>query len=106
MRSVAFGYDIFWTISLVALRYVNPSTTGVQMQRFVEASCPAGSIGIADKFALSQIPPNLVHAVVPPKDGRFYQHHGIDWDAVEKVAQESNETGKIRAAHRPSRSNW
>ena len=49
------------------------------------------------KFApLQQISPNLAHAVIAAEDGRFTRHHGIDWAEVEKVAQESSETGSIR----------
>lgn len=93
---VALCY-LFWTVSLVALRFINPPTTGVQMQRFVEAKLSGRKYQKRDKFVpLPQISPNLIHAVISAEDGRFYQHHGIDWNAVEKVAQESSETGKIR----------
>ena len=37
-----------------------------------------------------------MHAVIAAEDGHFYQHYGIDWGQVEKVAQESSETGTIR----------
>jgi monofunctional biosynthetic peptidoglycan transglycosylase len=48
------------------------------------------------KFApLRLISPNLQHAVIAAEDGHFYRHHGIDWEQVEKVVQESSETGKI-----------
>lgn len=93
---VAFLYA-FWTLSLVALRFVNPVTTGVQMQRYVEAKLTGKKYQKRYKFvALRQISPNLAHAVISAEDGRFYQHHGIDWTQVEKVAEESNETGRIR----------
>src|SRR5579862_10036709 len=44
---------------------------------------------------LERISPNLQHAVISAEDGHFYRHHGIDWEQVEKVVQESNETGKL-----------
>jgi monofunctional biosynthetic peptidoglycan transglycosylase len=34
--------------------------------------------------------------VIAAEDGRFYRHHGIDWEQVEKVAEQSSETGRIR----------
>jgi monofunctional biosynthetic peptidoglycan transglycosylase len=87
---------LFWTLSLIALRFVNPVTTGVQMQRFVEAKFSGLRYQKHSKFVpLQQISPNLVHAVISAEDGRFYQHHGIDWEEVRKVAQESGETGEI-----------
>jgi monofunctional biosynthetic peptidoglycan transglycosylase len=89
--------SLFWTLSLVALRFVNPATTGVQMQRFVEAKWSGPRYHKRYKFVpLQQISPNLVHAVIAAEDGHFYRHHGIDWGQVEKVAQESSETGTIR----------
>ena len=33
--------------------------------------------------------------MISAEDGRFYQHHGIDWDETEKVAQESQEKGEL-----------
>jgi monofunctional biosynthetic peptidoglycan transglycosylase len=88
---------LFWTLSLVLLRFIDPLTTGVQMQRFVEAKLSGLPYHKRYKFVpLPQISPNLLHAVIAAEDGHFYQHHGIDWEQVEKVAQESSETGRIR----------
>jgi monofunctional biosynthetic peptidoglycan transglycosylase len=88
---------LFWTLSLVALRFVNPATTGVQIQRRVEASLSGRPYRKRYNFVpLQEISPNLMHAVIAAEDGHFYQHHGIDWGQVEKVAQESSDTGTIR----------
>jgi hypothetical protein len=43
---------------------------------------------------LQQISPNLIHAVIAAEDGHFYRHHGIDWEQVEKVAQEIGKAGR------------
>jgi len=45
---------------------------------------------------LSQISPDLQHAVISAEDGRFYQHHGFDWHAIELAAQDDMEGGRIR----------
>lgn len=87
----------FWISSLIALRFVNPPTTGVQIQRRLEAAFARLPYRKRSEFVpLRRISPNLQHAVIAAEDGRFYVHHGIDWDEVEKVAQESSETGTIR----------
>src|SRR5580704_13723546 len=87
---------LFWIGALVALRYVDPPTTGVQMQRRVEAMISRAPYRKRYKFVpLSKISLNLQHAVISAEDGHFYRHHGIDWQQVQKVAQESSETGKI-----------
>jgi monofunctional biosynthetic peptidoglycan transglycosylase len=45
---------------------------------------------------LSQISPNLQHAVVAAEDARFYHHHGFDWHAIQLAAQEDLEGDRTR----------
>ncbi len=45
---------------------------------------------------LSQISPDLQHAVIAAEDARFYQHHGFDWHAMELAADNDMEGGRIR----------
>jgi monofunctional biosynthetic peptidoglycan transglycosylase len=87
---------LFWGCSLVLLKYVNPPTTGVQMQRRVEAMVARKPYFKRMHWVpLDHISLNLQHAVVSAEDGHFYRHHGVDWEQVQKVAEESSETGKI-----------
>jgi monofunctional biosynthetic peptidoglycan transglycosylase len=90
------GLYAFWILSLVALRFVDPPTTGVQIQRRIEAIFSKGPYRKRFTFVpLRRISPNLQHAAIAAEDGHFYRHHGIDWEQVEKVVQESNETGRL-----------
>ena len=92
---VAAAY-FFWAAALFTLRTVNPPTTGVQMQRRVESWFRHTPYRKRQTFVpLAKISPELQHAVISAEDGRFYQHHGIDWDETEKVAQESQEKGEL-----------
>jgi monofunctional biosynthetic peptidoglycan transglycosylase len=93
---VLAGLYLFWICALVGLRYIDPPTTGVQMQRWVEAKFSKKPYRKRYVFVpLKRISPNLQHAVIAAEDARFYQNHGIEWDQVQKVIQESSETGKI-----------
>jgi monofunctional biosynthetic peptidoglycan transglycosylase len=47
---------------------------------------------------LTQISPDLQHAVVAAEDARFYQHHGFDWHQIEIAAQDDLEGGRTRGA--------
>jgi monofunctional biosynthetic peptidoglycan transglycosylase len=47
-----------------------------------------------DFVPLSQISPNLQHAVVAAEDARFYQHHGFDWQAMEIAAEDDMQGGR------------
>ncbi len=85
-----------WIFALVILRFVDPPATGVQIQRRVEAAFAGKPFHKRMKFVpLDQISPNLQHAVISAEDGRFYQNHGFEWSQVQKVAEQSSETGKI-----------
>jgi len=88
---------LFWGFSLLALRVINPRTTGVQIQRRIESMVSGKSYHKRQTFVpLDKISPDLQHAVISAEDGRFYQNHGIEWSQVEKVAEESAETGEVR----------
>ncbi len=45
---------------------------------------------------LGAISPNLQRAVVASEDGAFFEHHGVDWEAVER-AWERNQRAEARA---------
>jgi monofunctional biosynthetic peptidoglycan transglycosylase len=47
---------------------------------------------------LSQISPDLQHAVIAAEDARFYQHHGFDWDQIQIDAEGDLEGGRTRGA--------
>jgi monofunctional biosynthetic peptidoglycan transglycosylase len=83
-------------VELMALRWLNPPTTGVQAQRRVEAWLHHKSYRKRQVFVpLGRIAPDLQHAVISAEDGRFYQHHGIDWQEVQKVVDQDLEEGKL-----------
>lgn len=93
---IFFGLHAAWAVSLLALRFINPITTGVQIQRRVEAWLTWSDYDKRSTFVpLERISTHLQHAVIAAEDGRFYQHSGIDWQQVELVMQESLEEGEI-----------
>jgi monofunctional biosynthetic peptidoglycan transglycosylase len=93
---VAFlGIHLAFAVALVALRFVNPITTGVQIQRRVEALLSRTDYRKQSTFVpLNRISPQLQHAVIAAEDGRFYQHYGIDWQQVQLVLEEATESGE------------
>lgn len=74
---------------IVLLRWINPWTTTVQMERRVQALRSHRPYKKHYEFIpLSSISPNLQHAVVAAEDGRFRQHHGFDWVEMQKVLED------------------
>jgi monofunctional glycosyltransferase len=86
-----------WCLAeLVALRWVNPPTTAVQVQRRVEAWWRHKAYRKRQVYVpLARISLDLQHAVISAEDGRFYQHHGIDWQEVQKVVDKDLDQGKL-----------
>jgi monofunctional biosynthetic peptidoglycan transglycosylase len=92
--AVVFVVAVFAT-ALVFVRFIDPPTTVVQIQRRVEALASRNSYTKRQRWLpLSRISRHLQHAVVAAEDARFYQHSGIDWKEVSNVVEQSRETGE------------
>ena len=90
------GFYVFCLAALCAMRWLNPPTTMVQTQRRIQAwSQHKAYTRRSEWVPLSAIAPDLQHAVISAEDGRFFQHHGIDWKEVEKVVDKDMEEGKL-----------
>lgn len=64
------------------------------MERRVEAWIRHKPYHLHYQFVpLSQISPDMQHAVIAAEDERFYQHHGFDWHAIELAAEEDEKGG-------------
>lgn len=78
------------------LRWTDPLTTGVQVQRRIQALLARKPYHKSyHPVPMSQISLQLQHAAVAAEDTHFYKHHGIDWQAVDQVIQEDLDEGRI-----------
>ena len=97
---VVYALAALWVLAaltLVALRWVDPPTTAVHVERRVEAWIGGKPYTERYKFVpLRQISPDFQHAVIAAEDGRFYQHHGFDWQAMEIAAEGDMNGRRIR----------
>ena len=68
---------------IILLRWRDPSTTAFIRAR-QERLRAAGKSDAIDRrpVPLARVSPDLVAAVVAAEDARFWEHHGIDWEAV------------------------
>jgi monofunctional biosynthetic peptidoglycan transglycosylase len=93
---------LLWSLGallLVAARWIDPPTTAVHIERRMQAWIHHRPYRERYRFIpLSQISPNLQHAVVSAEDARFYQHHGFDWHQVQIDAEGDMEGGRVRGA--------
>jgi monofunctional glycosyltransferase len=102
VRWLVIGVVLLWSFAalmLVATRWIDPPTTAVHMQRHLQAWIHEKPYRERYKFIpLSQISPDLQHAVIAAEDTRFYQHHGFDWHEVQIAAQDDLEGERTRGA--------
>ncbi len=100
VRWVLIGLGLVWAafaLMLVAMRWINPPTTAVRMERRVEAGIGHQRYHERYEFVpLRDISPDLQHAVIAAEDARFYQHHGFDWHAMELAAEHDVNGGRLR----------
>ena len=95
VEAIAIFYLVSLTV-LVALRWVDPPVTMVQAQRRIESWVRRKPYTRRQQWApLGRIAPDLQHAVISAEDGRFFQHHGIDWKEVQKVVDKDVEDGRL-----------
>jgi len=93
---VVVGWLMICVLELVALRWTDPPATTIQLQRRIEAWLHRKPYRMRQTIvALNRISPELQHAVVSAEDGRFFQHHGIDWKEVDKLVDQDLEEGRL-----------
>ena len=102
LKWLGMGVAAAWLLAvlmLVFVRWVDPPTTAVHIQRRMEAWVHGKAYHERYRFIpLNQISPHLQHAVIAAEDARFYQHHGFDWHQIEIAAEEDMEGGRRRGA--------
>jgi monofunctional glycosyltransferase len=85
----ALGFYAMCCLGILLLRWVDPWTTMVQMERRVEAFRAHRPYRKRYEFVpLASISLELQHAVVAAEDDRFRQHHGFDWIEMQKVVED------------------
>ena len=102
VRWLGLAVVLLWSLAaliLVAARWIDPPTTALHIQRRLQAWIHHAPYRERYKFIpLSQISPELQHAVVAAEDARFYQHHGFDWQELQIAAKEDMEGERMRGA--------
>jgi len=89
--------------ALLAYTTVWPPLTGVQLQRAIEARFSSSDDDTAysrryEPVAASAVSVHLPRAIIAAEDGRFYEHYGIDWEALREVRSEYERGGRLRGA--------
>jgi len=77
--------------AVAVYRFVPPPVTWLMVQRAVEGR------GFDRRWEpLERISPDLVRAVIAGEDARFCDHHGFDFDAIQKAMATNESGGRLR----------
>lgn len=77
-----FSLFAFTVIVVFLYKFINPPITPHMVQKLV-----TGSGLQKDWVSYRRINPNFFKAVIAAEDGRFAEHYGVDWKAVEEAKQ-------------------
>ncbi|MBR1932109.1 MAG: monofunctional biosynthetic peptidoglycan transglycosylase [Prevotella sp.] len=79
-------------LSVIALRYVPVYFTPLMFLRCAQQVREGRELKLSHHWvALSYISPSMPVAVMASEDQRFMQHHGFDFDAIQKAAKRNKE---------------
>ena len=102
IRWLVIAAVLLWSLAaliLLAARWIDPPSTAVHIQRRLQAWIRHTPYHEHYEFIpLSQISPDLQHAVIAAEDARFYQHHGFDWHEIQIAAEDDFEGDRVRGA--------
>lgn len=91
-------YEVITFPAISSLKTENPTTSSMIEYRLSQAREENKE---PKKYMIwqpmEQISPNLQKAVLAGEDARFFEHHGFDWDAIQKAWDEAVKEGEKEA---------
>lgn len=92
--SALFLSSILWVF---IYKFINPPFTSLMVIKYFDA--PKDKRRILKKWRdIEDISKNMVLATIASEDQKFIEHHGFDFDEINKSILEFEERGKIRGA--------
>lgn len=86
---IAAGWLALVLLLILAYRFVNPPVSALMVQQWLTGQ------SVAQKWVpVEDMSPNIVRAVLLSEDGRFCEHFGIDFEAIEDAIE--NNDGRSR----------
>ena len=88
---IVLGLIIFSVLWVLAYSFVPPPVTAIMLGDLF-----AGRGVKKDWMSLDEMDRDMVRAAIAAEDGKFCQHHGFDWDAIQDAAKRNASGGRIR----------
>jgi monofunctional biosynthetic peptidoglycan transglycosylase len=88
---IILGLILFSVLWVLAYRFINPPITITMLGDIVQ-----GRGATRDWMPIGKIDRDMVRAAIGAEDGKFCQHNGFDWDAIQDAAKRNASGGRIR----------
>lgn len=93
MALIALGWLVVVLLLMVTYRFINPPASALMLQQWLTGQ------SISQKWVpIEDMSPNIVRAVLLSEDGRFCQHSGIDFEALEDAVERAGGGSAARGA--------
>lgn len=90
---IALGWLVVVLLLIVTYRFINPPASALMLQQWLTGQ------SISQKWVpIEDMSPNIVRAVLLSEDGRFCQHSGIDFEALEDAVERAGGGSAARGA--------
>ena len=95
LKWVVVAFFASTILSVVALRFVPVYFTPLMFIRLGEQIAKGEELKMRHRWVpLNEIAPELPLAVISSEDARFMEHHGFDFNAIEKAAKRNRQKNK------------
>ena len=88
---IILGLILFSVLWVLAYRFINPPITITMLGDMVQ-----GRGATRNWMPIGKIDRDMVRAAIGAEDGKFCQHNGFDWDAIQDAAKRNASGGRIR----------
>ena len=94
---LVIGYFALCTLLLCLYGFLDPPVTVVQIQLSIQWLLAGDSPWFSrDQVSRDEIAPALGHAVVAAEDGRFFEHPGVDFEAIREALEDNENRRRAR----------
>ena len=97
---IIIGFFLLTFFSVFIMRWINPITTSIMIQRKIEALIEMKSRQMIAQewFSYDDISRQMPLAIIAAEDQNFPFHFGFDFKEIEKVIKQSNHGRRLRGA--------
>lgn len=98
-KRIVLGFFAISILQVASIRFIHPVATPLMIGRWIGGLFSKESVGLDYRWrSLEEISPNLLRAVIASEDGKFFEHNGFDFDAIERAQAANHRHKRVKGA--------